>query len=191
MTQARKRLPATKLVTDKALAHFAYVNEPDTKGDYADGKYKITLSFPKDDPFVTRLDAAVEKLCAEHFGDKRPRNLHTPVKDGDDSNLDAMAGRVFIRAKSNKQPLVVDSKRNKLPEGLTIFGGDVVKAAITLAVYEAGASKGVTAYLDALQLIEKRSSGSNTASMFGDEDGYEAPEATESTSALFDDDDDL
>lgn len=188
----RPRLPMARIVTAKGLAHFSYVNKPDTEGQYSDGKYKITVSFPADSEFVSTLEEKVDALLKEQYGSNIPRNVHSPVRIGDETNMESMAGRVFIRAKSAKQPVVVDAQKQPLPEGLTVFGGDTVKVAMTLAVYEAGTSKGVTAYLDAIQLIEKRSNGSSGADMFGVEDGFTA-EASAAVSAVdsFDDDDDL
>jgi hypothetical protein len=187
---SRPRLPSTRIVTPKGLAHFAYVNKPDTEGQYSDGKYKITVSFPADSDFVKTLEEKVNALLTEQYGDRVPRNAHSPVRFGDDTTMEAMAGRVFIRAKTAKQPVVVDAQKQALPEGLTVFGGDTVKVAMTLAVYEAGASKGVTAYLDAIQLIEKRNAGGSGADMFGIEDGFVAEASAASPADSFDDDDD-
>lgn len=186
---SRPRLPSTKLVTAKGLAHFAYINKPDTEGQYSDGKFKVTISYPADHPFVAELNQKVDALMAQQWGNNIPSSAHNPVKIGDETNMDAMQGRVFIRAKSNKAPIAVDAQKNKLPEGLTVFGGDTVKAAVTLAVYD-GAQKGVTLYLDAIQLIEKRGSGEGAADAFGVEDGFVA-DAIADASADFDDDDDL
>jgi hypothetical protein len=191
---SRPRLPTAKIVTPKGLAHFAYVNKPDTEGMYSDGKYKITVSFPADSEFVKTLEDKVQALLTEQYGDRIPRNANSPIKYGDDQDNDkmreTMAGRVFIRAKTAKAPVVVDAKKQALPEGLTVFGGDTVKVAMTLAVYEAGSGKGVTAYLDAIQLLEKRNAGGAGADAFGIEDGFSA-ESTPAPAADFDDDDDL
>lgn len=190
----RPRLPMARIVTAKGLAHFSYVNKPDTEGPYSDGKYKITVSFPADSEFVSTLEEKVDALLKEHYGDSVPINAYSPIKYGDDQNnakmREAMQGRVFIRAKSAKQPVVVDAQKQELPEDMTVFGGDTVKVAMTLAVYD-GAQKGVTAYLDAIQLIEKRSDGSG-ANRFGIEDGYVA-EVVDAISgvASIDEDDDL
>jgi hypothetical protein len=188
---SRPRLPMAKLVTAKGLAHFAYIDKPDTEGQYSDGKFKVTVSFPADHPFVAELNTKVEKLMSEQWGASVPASAHNPVKVGDETNMESMHGRVFIRAKSNKAPIAVDAQKGKLPSGVTVFGGDTIKAAITLAVYD-GAQKGVTAYLDAVQLIEKRGSGDAAADVFGVEDGFVAEaDGADTGAADFDDDDDL
>lgn len=192
MTQ-RKKTPMARLATAKGMAHFAYIDKPDSGREYSDDKYKVTISFDAADPFVKELEEKVDGLLSEHFGAKVPRNVHHPLKDGDDTNIDALQGRVFIRAKSAKKPMLVDAKNQPVPEGVTVFSGDIIRAGITLAVFD-GAQKGVTAYLDAVKIIEKRSGGSSgggVASMFGEDEGYTAPAAVESDTAAFDDDDDL
>jgi hypothetical protein len=186
----RPRLPAAKMVTAKGLAHFAYIDKPDTEGQYADGKYKITLSFPEGHEFLDTLSAKVAELVQQQWGANPPANMHNPIKIGSETTMDSMAGRVFIRAKSNKAPVVVDSQKQALTNGVTVFGGDTVKVALTLAVYD-GAQKGVTAYLDAVQLIEKRSAGTQGADMFGLEDGFVAEAGESNPVDSFDDDDDL
>lgn len=192
MTQ-RKKTPMARMATAKGMAHFAYIDKPDSGREYSDDKFKVTISFDAADPFVKQLEDKVDALLAEHFGTKIPRNIHHPVKDGDDTSIDALQGRVFIRAKTVKKPMLVDAKNQPVPEGITVFSGDIIRAGITLAVFD-GAQKGVTAYLDAVKIIEKRAGGSgggNVASMFGDDDGYVAPADVESDTAAFDDDDDL
>jgi len=189
---ARNQTPRARLATAKGTAHFAYIDKPDSGREYSDDKYKVTISFAENDPFVATLTAKVDALLAEHFGDKVPRNIHNPIKHGDDTNVDALAGRIFIRAKSGNQPQLLDAKNNPVPANITVFSGDVIRAAITLAVFD-GAQKGVTAYLDMVKIIEKRNTGpSDSGSIFGDDEGFEAPAATSvQESAPFTDDDDF
>ena len=179
---ARNQTPRARIATAKGTAHFAYIDKPDSGREYSDDKYKVTISFAENDPFVKELEAKVDALLAEHFGDRIPRSVHNPIKHGDDTNVDALSGRVFIRAKSGKQP-----------QRITVFSGDIIRAAVTLAVFD-GAQKGVTAYLDMVKIIEKRNVGSSdNGNIFGDDEGFVAPAAAPVTaeSAPFSDDDDF
>lgn len=186
---ARPKLPMAKLATTVGMAHYTYLDKPDTEGQYADGKYKITVSFDAADPFVETLKAKIADLAAQQWGDSLPRNVNLMLKDDQDTPNAAFEGRVFFRAKTAQQPTLVDAKNTTLPESVKIFSGDLVRVGITLAVYD-GAQKGVTAYLDAVKLIEKRAGGSaggsSASSMFGDDEGYVAP-----TEADIDADDDF
>ena len=184
---ARNQTPRARIATAKGTAHFAYIDKPDSGREYSDDKYKVTISFAADDPFVKELTNKVDGLLADHFGDRVPRNVHNPIKDGDDTEIDALQGRVFIRAKSNEPPTLVDAKNNTVPEGITVFSGDIIRAGITLAVFD-GAQKGVTAYLDAVKIIEKRNSGPDVAAIFGDDEGYEAHKAAPTPAETFGDD---
>lgn len=190
---ARNQTPRARIATAKGTAHFAYIDKPDSGREYSDDKYKVTISFAENDPFVKELEAKVDALLAEHFGDRIPRSVHNPIKHGDDTNVDALSGRVFIRAKSGKQPQLLDAKNNPVPEGITVFSGDIIRAAVTLAVFD-GAQKGVTAYLDMVKIIEKRNVGSSdNGNIFGDDEGFVAPAAAPvaAESAPFSDDDDF
>lgn len=150
----RHTLPKARLTTPEGRAHFPYVHKPDTYGQYADGKFKITVSFPADSPFVEVIEAKVKELMTEHWGKRLPANAMSPVRFGDDTRMENLYGRMFLRAKSAHPPIVVDADKKPLPEGYEVVDGDTVRVALVLQVYEAGISKGVLAYLVGVQQMQ-------------------------------------
>jgi hypothetical protein len=172
------------VVSPLAIAAFAHVRKPDTEGQYADNKYKITLKLKKGDPavekFVKDLRSWAEearKKQMEAWG-KKKLEAFDPVKDGDekdDAEEKGWAGFWLVTAKSKNKPNVRDAKKNIVPDSIKVFSGDGVKVAIGTAPFEKPVQNkgGISIYMNGVQLLAKNSSGYNDADAFEEEDGYE------------------
>jgi hypothetical protein len=96
---------------------------------------------------------------------------------------DKKTGDVTLMVSSGEEykPGLYDSRNNKLPEGVVIGGGSVLKANVSPFVYE-GLGGGIKLYLNAV-MVKKLEQGANGASPFdAEDDGYVAPEVTEEKS---------
>lgn len=188
---AKKKAPMEVSVTGTAV--YAWLDKPDTKfaGKGEKGKYKLTIMVDKDEVKGLAARVGADEMPGEEWLEHL-REAHkqaggspntSPVKDGDkpigsaDSPKEEFVGKWLVGMKSGYQPKFVDAKKNTIdPEGpIKIMSGDVVKAAYTVYDFD----KGVSLRLAAVQLIEKRSNGGNAVSAFGEEDGFEAPAATD------------
>ena len=177
-------------VTPKAIAAYAWVDNPDTGNQYSDDKFKVTLVFEPDT--IDELRAAAQEVAEKGHPGVSPDDITMPFKDGNDKadKNEEFAGKILITAKSKFKPQTMDAKRKALPKSVKIFSGDIVKALIVFLPYESTEkvrnektkkletvkSYGVTAQLKALQLIEKRNGGGDASSAFDDEEGFEAEE---------------
>jgi hypothetical protein len=187
---SEKKLPLE--VSPAGVAGFAkYLYEKDTKfsrGDEAKSKYVLKLLVPKDT--LSSASARIENGNTAIPGEEwlaRIQKMHTeaggkagegPVRDGDKIRkkdgdpVEAWQGHYVVTFKTAHPPKLVDTKKRDLPDDVRIFGGDIVKIAYRPSAYE-GFGGGITLYLNAVMLIDKRSAGSVTA--FGDdEEGYVA-----------------
>jgi len=183
---AKKKPPIE--VTPAGVAAYAWIDKPDTKfaANGEDGKYKLTVLIPKDG--ASKMTATIggetvngEELIASLQKEHEQSGgtaKNSPVKDGDkplgnaDKPKDDFKGHWLISLKSKFQPKLVDAKKNDIdPEGkLTVYSGDIVKAAYTRYDFD----RGISLRLAAVQLIEKRSTGgAGAASAFGEEEGFE------------------
>lgn len=164
------------LITPKGIATFTHLHAPDDEGQYADGKYKVTLLIPKDDPFAGAFTARVN---TEHIEQRGKKKTDPPVHDGDEwadsAETDEAAekrasarGHYRVTFKSKFQPQLVGQDKLPLPEGLEIRHGDVVKVACVVMPYDKGKNAGVSLGLRAVQLVEKRS-GVDYSAYFDDE----------------------
>jgi LPS O-antigen subunit length determinant protein (WzzB/FepE family) len=80
------------LVSPRAIAAYAHIRKPDTQGQYADNKHKITLKLAKGDEavekFVKDLRAACEvaRKAQQEAWKKKKLEAFDPVKDGDEKD---------------------------------------------------------------------------------------------------------
>ena len=155
--------------TPVGVARFPKLTKPDTTGDYADNKYKTDLILT--DAELDELEATFKKFAAE--GLPGAKNPHLPISESKNKETGEVVR--FVRFKSARKPILIDSKRNRLPENVEVAGGSKIRVAGTLNCYEKGGNKGVNIYLNAVQVIDLQQ-GFNVDD-FDDEEGYVAEES--------------
>jgi len=186
MADTKKTKVVYKGATPSGIFTWAWVDKPDNS-EYGKGKYKCALKLAKGEG---NNDAYVRKLIDLHKAAKGKKDT-SPVKDGDamaedNEKRENMRGFWVLSAKSNNKPDQIDAKKNPLKA--TAKSGDFGKLSIAAAEYDTGANKGVTLYLNALQLLERRSASSTDD--FDSEDEYEADtKAADTTDRTADDGD--
>ncbi|QNK67700.1 ssDNA-binding protein [Variovorax sp. PAMC26660] len=87
----------------------------------------------------------------------------------DNEKREGMRGYWVLSAKSKNKPEQVDSK--KAPLKASAKSGDFGKLSIAAAEFDTGANKGVTLYLNALQLLERRAA--SAVDDFDEEDEFD------------------
>lgn len=187
MAAAKKKKEEKNLkniVTPVGVAVFPHIDKPDTEGKYADNKRKTTVAWPKEG---AENQADIDEFVAlvrEAHKDVRGNLSKCPIKDGDETGKDYFEGKWKMTFKSQYKVAAVDTKRKELPDDVQIRGGDLIRVACTIAPY--GDSEGVTGYLNAVQLVEKRAAGMG-ASAFDEIDGFETK--SDDNDSFADDDD--
>jgi hypothetical protein len=172
---ADKKFKYVPFVTEVMTARYPKLSEPDTKGEYADGKYKTEAT--ADEDYTERFQEEIQKVADAHFAGKR--NVHLPWKE-------TKEGAIAFNFKSpKKKPQLSDAKGKALKEGTIIRGGSLLRIAGVIAAWEKGAKRGVSLWPDAVRVI-KLSEGFDANAAFGAaEDGFDADEYEPNTS--FDD----
>jgi hypothetical protein len=135
----------TLVVSPVGYARTAFLSKPDTHGDYSDGKFKVEL-VPADADAVTvesKFQEAAKALLRPN-GRNQPRFPIRTMKDGD----------IAFLFKSKVRPEVVDAYLNPVGPDIQIAPGSIVRVAGVLAPYEKGTLRGITAYMDAVQVIQ-------------------------------------
>jgi hypothetical protein len=96
---------------------------------------------------------------------------------------DKKTGEITLMVSTGEEypPGLFDSKNKKLPEGVKIGGGSVLKTNVSPFVYE-GLGGGIKLYLNAVMVKKLERGGGNGVSPFEEEEGYEAPAETEDKS---------
>jgi len=134
-----KKIPFT---TPKGIAKYPHITERDTGHQYSSGKYDTQLILSKADaePLMAQLKALAKSDLPSLKDPKMPFKI-----DED--------GNVIIKAKSEYQPVLIDArgkKMEKVPAGLRIRGGSVLRLAGAVNVYD----KGISLWLNQVQILE-------------------------------------
>jgi len=163
--QSDDRKKRVKAVSPKGAAGYAWLNKPDTKFNEA-GTYKVSLTMSE--KLGTPLVDQMQDIFLEEFDKKAMPRANFPFK------VDEESGDITFTFKSSKQPKIFDAKGNPILKKLNIGNGSILKAAISMGAYKTGMVTGVSAYLDAVQVIELVEFKSK--SMFESEDGFTVSE---------------
>ena len=170
----------TKVVTGKVRFSYAHVFEPVAIDDGATPKYSVAILIPKDDAeTLAKIDAGIKaamevgKAKLEVKG-KMPKNLKTPLRDGDDERPDDenYEGMMFLNASSTSKPGIVDADLEKLMDKDEFYSGCYGRASINFYAFSVSGNKGIAAGLQNLQKTEDGESLSGGASAeddFGDD----------------------
>ena len=174
---ADKKFKYVPFVTEIITARYPKLSEPDTKGEYADGKYKTEAT--ADEDYTERFQETIQAVADTYFAGKK--NVHLPWKE-------TKEGAIAFNFKSpKKKPQLTDAKGKALKQGTVIRGGSLIRIAGVIAAWEKGAKRGVSLWPDAVRVI-KLSEGFDANAAFGAaEDGFDADEYEPNTS--FGDDD--
>lgn len=149
----------TRVVTGKVRFSYAYVFQPQDKGDGKTPKYSVSIIIPKDDKeTISKIQKAFEEAkanSASYFGGQVPKLLKGGLRDGDLEKEDPVyANSYFINANSIKKPGVVDSEMNAILNPEEFYSGCYGRASIEFYPYNAEGSKGIACGLGNLQKLE-------------------------------------
>lgn len=153
----------SKVITGKV--RFSFLNWASPRKNELNGKeeYGTELLIPKsDEATIKALKAAMKTALVAKFGDKFPPKLRNPLKDGDEETkadgsplADYYKDHMFLRVKSTEPVGVIDARGETLKNANDFVSGDYGRASITAFAYDQAANKGVSFYLNNLQLQEK------------------------------------
>jgi len=134
---------STDVTTELVRFSYCQVFEPKAHEIGDKEKYSVSLLIDKDDEKTLRRIKAAIKAAAEagkdtKFGGKIPKNLKTPLRDGDDEREDDenYENKMFVNANSVRQPSVVDKKLNAIMDKEEFYSGCYGKAAINFYAYK-------------------------------------------------------
>lgn len=147
-----------KFTSPFGTARYPHISSPDTKGKYADNKYKTKLVFPIDDPAANAMVERINEACKEIHGNLK--NKYVPAE------IDEEAGEIILTAKSHYAPAVFDGRGNAA-KGVQVGGGSVIRLMGNLVEFD----KGISLQLNQVQI--KELNGFGTCGFEAIDDGYE------------------
>lgn len=153
---------ATKVVT--GLVRLSYVNifKSRSFSEGQDAKYSVCVLIPKDDKKTLKaIRAAIEEATEEgvksKWGGKEPKNLKTPLRDGDDERADEAEeyeDMYFLNATSNQKPGIVDKDLNEILDPDEVYSGCWGRVSINFYPYDAKGNRGIAAGLNNVQKMK-------------------------------------
>jgi DNA-directed RNA polymerase len=141
---ADKKFKYVPFVTEVMTARNPHLSEPDTEGDYSDGKYKTEAT--ADDDYTERFQKEIQAVIDQHFARKKP--VYLPWKETKEGTI------AFYFRSPKKQPELVDAKGNPLKQGIVIRGGSLIRIAGVIVTWGTGGIRGVSLWLDAVRVIK-------------------------------------
>lgn len=155
-------MASTKVIT--GLCRFSYVNIFRSRAfrEGQDAKYSICLLIPKTDKVTLgkiqqAMDEAIAQGVSAKWGGKTPKNLHLPLRDGDDERADEAPeyeGMMFLNANSNQKPGIIDKDRNEILDPEEVYSGSWGRASINFFPYDSNGNRGVGVGLNNIQKIK-------------------------------------
>lgn len=148
-----------RVVLSTHQVSFPHLGEPYASIPGAKEKYSATILIDKADTKELEVireayNQAIENGITKVFGGKRPTNVREILKDGDATDRDEFKGKFLLSVSSVNQPDCIDANLNPI-DGKTIVGGDFIRVSCNFVAYNVGGSKGVSCYLQNVQLVEK------------------------------------
>ena len=168
------------------LSYTHVFNRYNPDGDQADGKYMTNVLIPKDEKETIAainkaIDVAKKQAIVSKWGGKEPKKLDMPLRDGDEKDDENYEGHLFVNAKSNTRPGIVDRKKVPIVDEEEVYSGVWAIVSVTSFGYDKNGNKGVAC-------------GLNNTMKFKDDEHFGGRVSAESDFGnvdLGDDDDDL
>ncbi len=171
-----------KIGTKEEPVRFSYANvfAPRENGLGGKPKYSVTLLIPKAykkqlKAIEKAIEAAKEQGIASKWGGKLPKFKNEVLRDGDEEYPDKpeYEGMMFISAKSDRKPQIVDANLQEIMDEDEFYSGCWGRASVNFFPYN-NEQKGISAGLGNLQKTKDDTpfggGGRSAASDFGDDE---------------------
>jgi hypothetical protein len=126
-------------------------------------EFSTQILIPKTDTAtLAALKAAAKEALMTKFGDKVPKNVGNPLRDGDtETKTDGSPlgreyqGHYFCNVKSTSKPGAIDAHGNDLIGSDDIVSGDFVRVSLNAYAYSQTGNNGVSFGLNNILLVKK------------------------------------
>lgn len=168
----------THVITGKCRLSYAHVWEPSRMSEDDPLKYSACIIVPKSDTTtINKIKAAVEAAIQDgikaKWKGKKPANLKTPLRDGDEERPDdpAFKDSYFFNANGRRQPGIVDMSRQDILDQSEVYSGCYCRFSVDFYPFN-GKQNGVAAGLNNIQKVadgEPLAGGSRAEDDFDDD----------------------
>jgi len=133
-----------RVKTPLARLSFPHLFKRARMDENQEAKFSCNLIF-EDGTDLSALKRAAMQAIRDKWGDKPPKKLRTPFRDGNDMNYDGYEDATFISCRSSTKPgVIVGRDREVCTDESEIYGGCYVVASVTAFAYDTSGNKGVS-----------------------------------------------
>ena len=161
--KVKEQAAATKVITGKARASYANLNEPKSING-GKPKYSVSIIIPKTDKeTISKIKAAIKAayIEGEHKLKGKARTappleeLKQPLRDGDKARPDdeAYADSYFINANSDSAPGIVDRNRQPITDTGEIYSDIYACFSVNFYAYNTNGNSGIACGLNNVQKL--------------------------------------
>lgn len=143
-----------------------------------DGKYMTNVLIPKDekktlDALSSAIAEAKKQGIVGKWGGKEPKKLDLPLHDGDEKDDEVYAGHMYVNAKCNTRPGVVDKNMEPITDEDEVYSGMWAYVSVTLYAYDVNGNKGIACGLNNVKKFKDDDRLGGRSSASADFDGME------------------
>jgi len=154
----------TRIVVKDARMAYIHLLEPRAAAEGAEPKYSVTLIIPKtDEAGIAAIKAAMKAAVSRKFGDKPPKGLRNPLRDGDEKDGesgeymkgDEFRGNWYLSASSKKPVRALAGKARMPATEDHLQSGNYGAAELNFYGYDAAGNRGIAAGLNGVWITRK------------------------------------
>jgi len=154
---------STRVTTGEVRASYFSALAPRKNELSGKDEFSTQILIPKTDTeTIAELKAAAKEALVAKFGDKIPKNVRNPLRDGDtETKQDGSPlgkeyqGHFFCNVKSTSKPGAIDTHGNDLIGADDIVSGDYIRVSLNAYAYSQAGNNGVSFGLNNILLVRK------------------------------------
>ena len=143
----------TKVIFGPCRLSYTHLFDKYTPEAGGEGKYMTNVLIPKKEKkTIEALNKAIEAAkkagITSKWGGKEPKKLDMPLRDGDEKEDDVYSGHLFVNAKCNTKPGVVDKNKEAITDEDEVYSGMWAYVSVTFYAYDVSGNKGIACGLN-------------------------------------------
>ncbi len=154
---------STRVTTGEVRASYFSALAPRKNELSGKDEFSTQILIPKTDTeTIAALKAAAKEALVAKFGDKIPKNVRNPLRDGDtETKQDGSPlgkeyqGHFFCNVKSTSKPGAIDTHGNDLIGADDIVSGDYIRVSLNAYAYSQAGNNGVSFGLNNILVVRK------------------------------------
>jgi hypothetical protein len=150
-------------------------------------KYGMTMLIDPTDPMLKLMKEAAQEAAVAKWGDKIPKKLNSPFRNGDDKEYQGFAGNIFVAATASEEnkPGIVDAMTppREITDASQCYSGAWYRCVINAFAYDKAGNIGVAFGLNHVQKVADDEAFSGRGSATSAFDGIINPDAPDAFKA--------